>query len=229
MPAKMDLRAWSHAIVERFDNAATPSQLKPFIKQFKLTQAAFEAKAAAADDARDVRDDAALAIATADGKLDASLETLGNVLVGASLGSRKNPIQSFTKIRLSDLKDLAFAVEVAETKKLIKAISKVSPPASVKTTLATVTKNADAVEKALAALTKPEAAYKTALAARDVQVLTLTKTLGRLKKNANAAWADEPETYKSFFAPVPAVQAPKKAKKAKKKTSPAAPPPAPKP
>jgi hypothetical protein len=62
----------------------------------------------------------------------------------------------------------------------------------------------------LAKLTKPQAAFAKALAERDALLPEWSKALRTLRKHAAAAWDEDDGTYKALFAPLGAVQAPKK-------------------
>jgi hypothetical protein len=79
-------------------------------------------------------------------------------------------------------------------------------------------KAADAIEAALAKLTKPQAAYTKALAEREALLPSWAKALRKLKLHAAVAWDEDAGTYKAVFAPPGAVQAPKKARAKKKVT-----------
>lgn len=136
--------------------------------------------------------------------------SLADRTVGAGLGKRQNPFAGYSKHSPSQLTSLAYADEPKAARELVAAILKKKPPSDVAKVAAKVVKDAAALDAALSRLTKPQAAFAKALADRDALLPAWTKALRRLKKHAAAAWDEDEGTYKALFAPLGAVQAPKK-------------------
>ena len=106
--------------------------------------------------------------------------------------------------------------------KLCGKIAKVDAPKDVAAAAAACVKNAQAVLSRLAALLKPQGTYGKMLQTRDALLPAWTKSYNTLKKQAAAAWDDDPATFDSVFASVESIQAPK-SKRAKKPSAPVAP------
>jgi hypothetical protein len=208
-------------ILERLAGTTVPAALKPPIAAFRKSHGEYEAAAVVADTAREKRDQALDDVGEADHVFDAGVHYLGNKLVGAGLGTRKNPFAGLSNYTPSELTDLPYAEEPKAIRALGEALVRKDPPVEVTKALAASLKAAKAIEAALRALVKPQAAYSRALGARDALLPAWTKALGKLKKHAAAAWDDDPATYKATFAPPGAVHAPTK-KKATKAKAPAA-------
>ena len=143
---------------------------------------------------------------------------LADKIVGAGLGTRKNPFESYSKYAPSKLTELPYAEEPKAIRALGVTLTKKKPPADVAKALAKSLKDATALEAALNKLIMPQAGYSKALGNRDALLPAWSKALGKLKKHAAAAWDEDVATYKAIFAPPGALQAPKK-KRAKKTTA----------
>src|SRR4051794_20986722 len=79
------------AIIERLAAVEVPPELSPYYKGFIEAQRAYGKSVEYVADAEASRDAALDAVGAADGVLDRHLFTLADRVVGASLGSRKNP------------------------------------------------------------------------------------------------------------------------------------------
>jgi hypothetical protein len=143
-------------------------------------------------------------------------------MAGAQMGTRKNPFASYSKYAPSDLTALAYADEVKEVLAMCAKITKAKPSPDVAKSVAKCVALANAVTKALAALTKPQLAYTKSITTRDALLLTWSKSLSKLKRTAAVVWFDDDATYKSVFAAPAKVQAPVK-KRAKRMATKAAP------
>jgi hypothetical protein len=216
-------RALGDTVLERMGNQAVPPMMKGALKSFQAMHRQYLVAADAADAARAVRDTALQAVADDDAALDASLDTLAEKLVGAGLGSRTRPLASFSRYSVSGLAALAYKKEAGEVVAMGAKIAKAKPPKQVAAAAAVCVKNANKVLDGLTALVRLQAAYDKALRARDRLLPDWTKAFAKLKKLAAAAWVDDEATFKSVFARVEGIQAPK-AKRARSK--PATPPPA---
>jgi hypothetical protein len=210
-------------LLERLASSALPASLKKFAAEFKKEHVALANASNAARTARGQRDDSLAAVSAADDELDAALGRLADKMAGAQMGSRQKPFGTYSKYSLTDLTKLAYANEAKEVLALVAKVKKAKPTGDVAKALATCEKKANAVNAALAKLTKPQAAYSKALAARDALLPTWTKSLNRLKKNAAAALFDDEGAYEALFAPPQAVQTPVHHKKHSTQPSPAAP------
>ncbi|HEY3820925.1 MAG TPA: hypothetical protein VGL81_27365 [Polyangiaceae bacterium] len=214
-----DHQTQGDVILQRLAASAVPSALKGVVAAFKTAHAALTSAGAAAESARAARDVALASVGAADDALDAALEVLANTMVGAQMGSRKNPFAGFSKHAPSVLTNLAYATEVKEAQALTAKVKKAKPAADVAKAAGACDKLAAAVTSALSKLSKPQLAYSKSLAARDALLPGWTKALNQLKRNAAAVWFDDAATYKAVFAPPERVQAPVR-ERAKKKAAP---------
>jgi hypothetical protein len=210
-------RTYGRIVLDRLAGTSISATLKPLVVAFTKTHGAYEGAAVLADEARAKRDEALDAVGDADDVFDPGVEILAQKLAGAGIGTRQNPFKGLSKYTPRQLTDLPYAEEPKAIRALADALAKKKPPADVTKALAKSLKDAAAIEAALGKLVKPQVAYAKALAQRDALLPAWTKALRRLKKHANAAWDEDPETYKAVFAPVEAVQAPKKRGNAKAK------------
>src|SRR5690606_1796490 len=113
------------------------------------------------------RDEALAAVSKADAHLDAQLKKLADKLVGESLGKRSNPFAAFGAPGPSDLCGLAYGKQSVEVRKLVRAIERTKPPASILRATAAVTEAGTELQKALDRYERPQAQYARALAKRD--------------------------------------------------------------
>ena len=141
---------------------------------------------------------------------DTGIDALADRIVGAGLGTRKNPFAAYSRHAPSKLTELPYAEEPKAIRALGVELGRKSPPAEVTKALGKSLKDADALELALNKLIKPQAAYSKALGDRDALLPAWIKALSKLKKHAGAAWDEDVATYKAIFAPPGALQAPKK-------------------
>lgn len=213
----MRYRAQGDAVLERFGGQSTPASAKAHVKAFKKTHETYSAASAKADDARAERDGKLALVAQADGQLDASIEELAQKCVGAGLGTRQKPLAKFSKRIVSDLIDLPYKKEVDEVLAIADRVTQASPPRDVAAAATDCARKAKALQSALNALIKPQAAYDKAQRERDELLLAWTRAYGRLKKIAAAAWVDDDATFQAVFAPVDAILAPTR-KRPKKPT-----------
>ncbi len=218
-PNVKNQRAYGAAVLERLGAEALPAALKGPAKDFKAAHASVEAASKATEEARARRDAALEAVGNADAALDASVELLADALVGAGLGSRRQPFASFSKQSVSELVNLAYANEAKAVRALCAAIRRQKPRDVVLRAVTACEKNLQAVERAIDAVAKPQAAYAKELASRDLLLPSWTRVLARLKRHAAVAWEEEPATIRATFAPPDGIAAPK-AKRAKPKTQP---------
>lgn len=185
-----------------------PPALKPYIRVFAERHHELERAAIRVDALRKTRDRALAEVGRADAALDKQVDVLANRLIGADLGSRKNPFATFRELPPARVKELAYAVEIERVRKLIAAIGAVKPPEAVRTALAACGAAATGSEKALATLGGPQLALSTSIAARDALLPGWTRALERLRLHAKAAWVDEPATYRAIFA-APGIASPR--------------------
>ena len=205
-----EYRAHGAIILERLSGTTIPAALKAQVVAFKKTHDGYEAAAVVADTARGKRDVALEVVGQMDDTFDTGINALADKIVGAGLGTRRNPFAAFSKHAPSKLTELPYAEEPKAIRALGIALTKKNPPAEVTKALAKSLKDADGLEVALNKLIKPQAAYSKALGDRDALLPAWTKALGKLKKHASAAWDEDVATYKAIFAPPGALQAPKK-------------------
>jgi len=194
-----------------------PSLLKKPLATFKKAHAALDAVSKQVELARVKRDEALVAIGAADTALDGNVRKLADALVGAGIGTRIRPFATLSPLTPSAMTELAYAKEVNAVRSLLAKIERKKNFARSSSLLQSCSRSADAVEKALNALTRPQAHYQKALAERDALLVDWTKAFNQLKKYAAVAWDDDGATVKVLFAAPQAIQAPKKkqARKAK--------------
>jgi len=214
-------KTYGDAVIARL--AGAPARVKTALRAFAAVHAQYCTADRAVAKAKDARDAALGAIARADNAQDGSIDVLANAIVGAGLGSRAKPFASFTKLSPSELKVLAYATEAKTIGALVASIRKVKPEAAVRAAAENAGKQAGKTAAAIAASTKPNGAYRDAIAARDAFLPSWTLALNRLKKEAAAAWVEDPKRYQNAFAPADRVSAPKKKHAKKEAAAPAAP------
>ena len=210
-----EYRAQGAIILERLSGLTVPVGLKAHIATFKKAHGDYEAAAVVAEGAREKRDHALEAVGETDGTFDSGVNVLADKMVGAGLGTRKNPFADYSTHTPSKLTELPYAEEPKAIRALGVALTRKKPPADVVKALAKCLKDASELESSLNQLIKPQAAYSKALGDRDALLPAWSKALGKLKKHAAAEWDEDVATYKAIFAPPGALQAPKK-KRAKK-------------
>ena len=202
------LRTRGNVFIDRLADETIPAPLKPWQQAFVAIHKDYVARAAAVDGALDRRDEALALVGSADDVIDGSIVQLANELVGARLGDRKNPFKKFSKHAPSDMVSLAYAKEVDAALELVRKVEKAKPPATVKTRLQAIKKQAGAVEAALKDLARAQAAYDKALSKRDALLPGWLKAEKNLKTQAKAAWMEQADIYDAVFAPVADIQAP---------------------
>lgn len=214
-------RAHAAAIATRLGDKGLGAgkKLGAHAKPFLDLQARFEAASAEADAAEVARSEALAAIGALDDALDASVDEYADAVSAAKLGPRANPFSPFSKYSPTKLKDRPYAEEPNDVRALVAAVGKKGPPAAVVAAGKACLARCAAVEKALAAYTKPTAAYEKALAARNAVLPDLLKAKKTLRVHAAAALIDDPATLKALFAKPTAVQAPKQRRAARAKAA----------
>lgn len=213
--AQMDYQVRGDVVLERLKAQPLPKTLTPYVKVFQKEHVAYDKACSVADKARAARDAALVVVGEADAVLDGSLDTLAAEMIGAKAGTRKSPFAKFSRYSVSQLKSLATKKEADEVLAMGGKIAKASLPKSVNAVSAACVKHATAVKQGLAKLVAPQAAYRKALEDRDALLPGWVRAFSRMKKVAAVAWLDDEATYRSVFAPVEGIQAPK-AKRAKK-------------
>ncbi|HEY8078528.1 MAG TPA: hypothetical protein VIF62_30570, partial [Labilithrix sp.] len=208
-----DQRVHGDEILERLRSERVPPALKPVLAAFADAQKKLAAATDGTETARAARDAALEAVGKADAALDVEVGKLADALVGAGLGSRKQPFAKFSPRPPSKLVALGYAREAREVVALCKAVRRGKPAGAVAKAVAACEKGAANVQRAIAALAKPQAAYARALAARDALLPAWSAALARLKRHAAVAWESDVATLKSIFAAPEAVAAPHASRK----------------
>ena len=212
-------RRTAAGLANRLRSTNLPSSLGAAAKAFLAAQKSFEAAATSTDTAQETRDASLALVAKSDALLDASVDTLVNLLPGAGLGTRLQPLKGYSSKTPSELKNMPYADEPDEVDRVVKKILAKKPsPDVVKACKASSACAAD-VRKKLAAYPSAQAAYTKALSARDGLLPALQKATDSLKRHAAVAWENDAATLKSVFAAPTKVEAPVK-KRAKKKVTP---------
>lgn len=197
-------------MIERFGGVTVPDAVRPHLNAFKGAHTRYEAACVRAEAAKEKRDEALSVVGIVDEGFDGTVNELADKMVGAGIGKRQNPFAGLSTYSPSKLTSLAYADEPKAARDLVGALSKKKPPAEVAKVAARLLKDASAVEAALKKLTAPQAAYSKALGDRDALLPDWDKSLRTLKKYSAAAWDGDDATFKALFAPVGAVQAPRK-------------------
>jgi hypothetical protein len=195
-------------ILERFAQIPCPPAVKPSLKELRDANGALKAAAAKASVLRKKRDAAQTCIVVADAKLDQDVRALADALVGAGLGTRRQPFEGFASHTPSQLVRLACAKEVRAVRAMCTSIEAVRPPAVVAKAVASCWKRADAVATALGELSGPQMAFEAARGERVIAIVAWQRALDRVKKHAAVAFLDDRATYRALFAAPVAMQAP---------------------
>ncbi len=206
-------RAHGDAILERLKSERVPPAIKPVHRAFAGAQKKLADATDAAEAARAARDAALESIGAADATLDADVEKLADALVGAGLGTRKKPFAGFSSHSPSRLVALGYAHEADEVISLCKAVRRAKPTSAVANAVGACEKGAAHVKLAIKALAKPQAAYTSAIAARDELLPAWTAALARFKRHGAVAWEDDRARFKAIFAPPDAVASPRATRK----------------
>jgi hypothetical protein len=193
-----------------------PGRLRGQAQAFARAHATYTDAARAADKARTARDHALAKVNAADATLDDSVLALADAMASSDMGTRIRPFARFSKFSPSALVDLAYKTEVVEVRRLVAAILKAKPDGRVRAVCTKCTKNAGAVEKALAAIAGPQSGFARAIAKRDALLLDWTKRLETLRRHAAVAWEEDPAAYDAFFEPPAGVVSPAKKRPTKK-------------
>lgn len=202
MPGQVtNFRREGDAILERTESLAADvlAPVQPYLDAFAKVHHQYGHACDAADVGREARDAAIAHLALQDKALDAALLALADRLVGAGLGTRKNPFSAYGPHAPGALADLGYERSVKATRELVQKIVAVQPPAEVHKATQACLKAATAVEKALAAVQGPQAKFEMAMGTRDGMLPGWSKARDRFKKHAAAAWLDLPEVYKAVF------------------------------
>lgn len=210
----------AESIATRLGERAIPKALEPFARAFTAKQKAHELAANATSAAEDERDSALMDVGDADEALDAAVDRLVDLLPGAGLGTRQQPLKEYGSHNPTQLEALPYAVEPDEVARVVAKVALKKPPASItaagKACLAAGAK----VKARLEVYGSKQTAYLEALRARDALLPDLVKSQRSLKTQGAAAWEGDPGTLAAVFAPPARLVAPKKKRAAKPKTPP---------
>ena len=129
-------RAQGAIILERLSGTTVPVGLKAYVIAFKKAHDDYEAAAVVADTAREKRDLALDALGETDDTFDTGINVLADKMVGAGLGTRKNPFAVYSKYAPSKLTELPYAEEPKAIRALGIELTRKNPPADVTKALA---------------------------------------------------------------------------------------------
>ena len=206
-------RVLGSIVIDRFAGQKVPSALKAPLAAFGKAHSALKTATTAVEDAHSERSHAEEQVIGVDKQLNAAVLGLANAIAGANVGTRQNPFAAFSKHTPARLAKLAYARKVKESRALAKKLKPKRVAAAVSAATKTLAQRADAVAKALGAISKPGLVLGKAQRSLQPVVLAWDESFRRLKTLAAAAWIDEEETFTSVFAKPAKVQAPKARKK----------------
>jgi len=152
-----------------------------------------------ADGGRTARDTAITAIGKADKAVDQAVLTLADRLVGAGLGTRKNPFAAFSPYAPTALTQLAADKIGKAVADVVQQVLAQKPPADVVAAAKQCTHAVAAFEASRQAAQKVQASFAVAMAERDGWLPDWQKDANRLKRHAEAAWLDYPGTWQAVF------------------------------
>lgn len=184
------------------DAVPVPASLLPALQNFAKVHDKYSEACAKADKGREKRDKALDAVGAAAGKLDAGIEALANALVGAGLGSRKNPFDGLSHYAPSALIRLSYADTQPAVSKLVAAVLEKGVPTEIAKLAGHLLTLTAELGAARVALDVPQTDFAAAMGKRDGMLPDWQKALNALKAHAKVAWLDEPATYKAVFAAV---------------------------
>ncbi len=214
-----DQRILGAAVLERFAGVTVTGDLATSLESFRLVHGALEGAAEAVDEARRARDAALAEIGAADTLLDRGLDGLATKLVGAGLGSRKNPFSSYSSHAPSELVILAYKTEVAAVREMAARIAAKGPNEEVTRAIGECLQHAAKVEQAVTGLSGPQSTYDIKRAARDAAAMDWSKAYSKLRLRAELAFEDDRATFDALFTEVERVQRPVKRRKKSKADS----------
>ena len=204
------------AVLERLEAVTIPKELKPYVAAFLAVHTDFGAKQKVVVATKQARDAQVSAVIDADTAHDAAIGELANDLVGARLGARTSPFAAFSELTPSKHTSLPYKKQIAASRALVKSVLAKKPAKAVATAANRVAAAATKLEKAIAGLARPQAAYDKALANRDTLLPEWALALDRLDRKATGTWADDPAMVRTLFADPSAMEA-GKTKRPKKK------------
>lgn len=196
----LNRQAYGDAVLERLARSTHAAALKKEAQVLKAVHGTFAKAGAVVATAQQQRDDALDAVGAADDTLDQALQALANSLVGAGLGTRRNPFAAYSAYVPSKLTALAYATEEKEVRRLVGKLRKQQLPAAVTAAIKPVVAAADEVALGLQQLAAPQADYELAIQQRDALLLDWNKALGRLKRAAAVAYDEDRAGYRALFA-----------------------------
>ncbi len=189
--------------VKSADSVPVPASLKAPLDAFAAEQAIYAALCDKADKGRLKHDAALKAIGNSDAMLDLDINLLANALVGAGLGTRKNPFEGLIPQTPYGLTKLAYADTPPAVRKLVAAVLARTPAADIVKLAGQLLNGADDLDAKLKALDLPQTEFAAAMAKRDGELPQWHKVMNALKAYGKVAWLEEPGTWKAVFA-VPA-------------------------
>ena len=211
---------WGEVVLDRLEGSRRSKRVRRAAENFRRAHAGYlravEKVTACKADIRS----AGRAVHAADAALDDAILELANRLVGAQLGPRRNPFESFSPHPPSRLTELGYAAELQAVRKLADRITQSRPPLGVRRGIRRCLELADAVDRALRETSRPRARYRKALADLETHIALWREAFQRLRVEATAYWIDDRATFAAVFAPPEAIQQPRRRKRARKEPRP---------
>lgn len=201
------------AITERLASAKLDARARSAAKTFTAQHRAYVALFDVAIAKGAARTAALAKVGELDEQLDARISRLADLLPGAGLGRRGAPFAGLSKHSPTELCDLGYASQVAETTKLVKAVRKAKPGREVLSVCEAIERDAGALAKQLPVYDAAQKAWIKAVAARDALLPDWQKALTRLRVLAKASFVDEPGAYEAIFARPEAIALPRRPRK----------------
>ena len=156
------------------------------------------------------------AVHGADKQLDETVRQLADRLIGAQMGPRANPFAPFSPHRASEITRLAYATELRMVRSLLNRVERAEPPKEVRQVVVRCRERADAVDRALRAISVPRARCEKVTSDLGSLAKQWRDAFQRLKIEAAAYWVDDRATREAIFARPEPIQRPVKRKRGRK-------------
>jgi hypothetical protein len=219
----LDQQAMGTAVIDRFADVPVTGDVATSLEEFKVAHQALVQAGDASNQACRVRDEALEAVGSADALLDEQVLGLAKKLVGADLGSLRNPFAQYIGKAPGEVVKMAYKSEVAAVRDLAARLALKGPPEEITRQIGACLQQAAKVEEAVASLGAPQSDYDCKRALRDEAAAAWSKAFAKLRLRAQLAFENNSARLKALFEAPGAVERPvkrrKKSGKNEKKTS----------
>ena len=192
----------------RLESAHAPAELRPVMRAFAKAQKELHQSVAETEAAKRGVDAVRVEVTRVVTETQLAISTVADALVGASLGTRRQPFAEYGGKTPSQIIHGSHVLCERHALAMVEAVLASSPPEAVRKAAVACKAAAESIGTALAKLTVPELAYRRAVAARVTALDTWKRACERLKKHAAVVWEHDEATFDALFADPAAVQAP---------------------